>query len=282
MSDSFASQLSAFKKSLKKQSETLPSQRRVVKQPEISPMRAAIKRSANGASHEDPRSKRLKADMDSIANMPSSSLSIRMMQASDFIRACDRPVSIDELEQKMGQHVDSQLLKCLANVDRIKYDPMTKTLEYLSLHNIKTAENLLKVLENQPTFQGLSVKQLQDGWNGCLPTIQQLEADNRIIVYKTKKENSPRHIWLNVGGLQVEGRMDEEFYNMWAKVRVPQGPDLLKALEDNGMKPTSVDPDSIKSKKNAPIQQRKQKKPRRGKITNVHMKGILKDYSSKM
>ncbi|VEU21504.1 DEKNAAC102295 [Brettanomyces naardenensis] len=294
MSDSLASQLTAFKRSLKRASAVLPAQKRVVQSSakSRSPLRSAVKRSMN--DREDQKGKRARkadhsASSDSLSSMSSmapppagSSLSIRLMTASDFIKGSDRPVTIQDLEMHLNSRVDPQLLKCLANVDRIKYDPVNKTLEYLSLHNIKTAEDLLKVLENQPTFQGLSVKQLRDGWNGCLPTIAELEKENKIIVHKTKKENSPRHIWLNYGNIKVGDRMDVEFYDMWGKVEVPKGGDLVQALLDNGMKPTNVDPESLKNKKDAPIQQRKQKKPRRGKITNIHMKGILKDYSGRV
>jgi len=291
MPDTLASQLTAFKRSLKRASAALPAQRRIVKsQPDSTntPKKAGSKR--NGGDSSSQRRKRQKknflndplADFASMPLTAGSSLSIRLMTASDFIKGSDKPITIKELEQHMNITVDAQLLKCLSNVDRIKYDPVNKTLEYLSLHNIKTAEDLMKVLENQPTFQGLSVKQLRDGWNGCLPTIAKLEKENRIIVHKTKKENAPRHIWLNFENLKVGNRVDKEFYDMWEKVTVPKGPDLVKALLSNGMKPTNVDPESLKNKKDAPIQRRKQKKPRRGKITNIHMRGILKDYSGRV
>ncbi|QPG73451.1 hypothetical protein FOA43_000762 [Brettanomyces nanus] len=289
MPDSLASQLTAFKRSLKRASATLPAQRRTVN-PSPKSIRSTLKRSINDESNskrprkvDTPSSPDYKSvSVSSMIPAVGSNLSIRLMTASDFIKSSDRPVTIQELEQQMRSRVDPQLLKCLANVDRIKYDPVNKSLEYLSLHNIKTAEDLLKVLENQPTFQGLSVKQLRDGWNGCLSTITQLEKENKIIVHKTKKENAPRHIWLNYEQLEVGDRMDLEFYDLWSKVEVPKADDLVKALVDNGLKPTNVDPESLRNKKDAPIQQRKQKKPRRGKITNMHMKGILKDYSGRV
>lgn len=72
------------------------------------------------------------------------------------------------------------------------------------------------------------------------------------------------------------------FYEMWNAVHIPQHDDLVKLLLDNGLKPTNAEPESMKNKKIASVQERKQKKPRRGKITNVHMRGILKDYSGKL
>lgn len=285
MPDTLASQLTAFKRSLKRVSANMPVQRRTASKPRRRPSSSSKRASDEKATQ---KKKRQRKNTDSLSDYSGnsqdagSSLSIRLMTVSDFIKGSDKPVTIHELEQRMNIHMDPQLLKCLSNVDRIKYNPMNKTLEYLSLHNIKTADDLMKVLENQPTFQGLSVKQLRDGWNGCLPTISKLEKEKKIIVHKTKKENAPRHIWLNFENLQVGGRVDKEFYDMWGKVVVPKGTDLVKALIKNGMKPTNVDPESLKNKKPPPIQRRKQKKPRRGKITNIHMKGILKDYSSRV
>lgn len=248
-------------------------------------------------------------------------LTMKLMASSDYIKSKDRDVPVFELETSLGFKVDPQLLKCLSNVDRIQYNPETSSFQYLSLHNIKTGEDLLRVLRNQPAYAGLSVKQLKDGWNNCLATISKLEKENEIIVHKTKKDNSPRHIWLNFDKLPIRvynsvqtaqsweiitgqipssvssasngngsndsaanktKSLDMIFYEMWNAVHIPQHDDLVKLLLDNGLKPTNAEPESMKNKKIASVQERKQKKPRRGKITNVHMRGILKDYSGKL
>ena len=246
-------------------------------------------------------------------------LTMKLMASSDYIKSKDRDVPVFELETSLGFKVDPQLLKCLSNVDRIQYNPESSSFQYLSLHNIKTGEDLLRVLRNQPAYAGLSVKQLRDGWNNCLPTIARLEKEKEIIVHKTKKDNSPRHIWLNFDKLPIRvynsvqtvqsweiitgqipssvsaaanngngaadpaaKTLDMIFYEMWNAVNIPQHDDLVKLLLDNGLKPTNAEPESMKNKKIASVQERKQKKPRRGKITNVHMRGILKDYSGKL
>lgn len=244
-------------------------------------------------------------------------LTMKLMSSSDYIKSKDREVPVFELETSLGFKVDSQLLKCLSNVDRIQYNPATSSFQYLSLHNIKTGEDLLNVLRNQPAYIGLSVKQLKDGWNNCLPTLADLEKKNEIIIHKTKKDNSPRHIWLNfdklpirvyngvqsiqswqiVAGHLTHGSngvsstndaatkvksLDMIFYEMWNAVSIPNHEDLVKLLLENGLKPTNAESESNKSKKVASVKERKQKRTRRGKITNIHMKGILKDYSSKL
>ncbi|KAG0679239.1 hypothetical protein C6P40_004323 [Pichia californica] len=270
-------------------------------------------KAANGAGSVAEATKRTAAAQAAAAS-GQDNLTMKLMSSSDYIKSKDRDVPIFELETSLGFKVDNQLIKCLSNVDRIQYNPESSSFQYLSLHNIKTGEDLLRVLRNQPAYAGLSVKQLKDGWNNCLTTISKLEKENEIIVHKTKKDNSPRHIWLNFDKLPIRvyngvqniqnweiitgqvpalsqnntdglnnkpKSLDMIFYEMWNAVNIPQHDDLVKLLLDNGLKPTNAEPESMKSKKITSVQERKQKKPRRGKVTNLHMKGILKDYSSK-
>ncbi|GMG19877.1 unnamed protein product [Ambrosiozyma monospora] len=288
MADLFASQLNAFKKSIKSSASSIPGQRKSPSKANTLLKRNHAAISSDNHSDTPKPTKRLKTVPIVSSTIPESTggysaheLSLKLVSATDYIKTCDRPVTLDELSVHMKTQIDSQILNLISGLDRYHYNPQKKTLEYLSLHNIKTGEDLLKVLESQPTFQGLSVKQLKDGWNGCLDTIYKLEKQNKIIIHKTKKENAPRHIWLNIGQMKVGNVVDEEFYESWGKIKVPKGADeLTKVLLANNLKPTNVDPESIKDKKVAPVQQRRQKKPRRGKITNIHMKGILKNYSA--
>lgn len=344
MSDAFSAQLSAFKKSLKSTSD-LPQQRRVPLAATSAPAESPSKPSQNTSgvtgiqpsldTSSGPLVKKQKVGRDpsplpgdggklsGIAERAQLSaaaqaartanegnLTMKLMTSSDYIKSKDREVPIFELETSLGFKVDSALMKCLTNVDRIKYNPTTSSFVYLSLHNIKTGEDLLNVLKNQPAFTGLSVKQLRDGWNKCIPTLEQLEKENLIIVHKTKKDNSPRHIWLNLDHLPIRvyngvsslqnfemfvnqssntqvkeqtktKSLDVVFYEMWNDVHIPPHEELVKLLIANGLTPTNANREDKKTKKVKNVQERKQKRSRRSKITNIHMKGILKDYSSK-
>ena len=202
-------------------------------------------------------------------------LSTRLHLAVEYIKLQDAPVPISKLQGYLSFDISDTLLPLLKEIDRIKYDPANNTLEYMSLHNIGNAEDLLNFLRLQPTFKGTSVKELRDGWSGCLDAIAELEEENKIIVLRNKKENAPRLVWANLGG--EIGTVDEEFVEMWSKIRVPDRDSLYQALIDNSLKPTGADPHELKKKPQQ--QERKQRKARRGKITNTHMKGILKDYS---
>ncbi|KAF6069656.1 TFIIE beta subunit core domain family protein, partial [Candida albicans] len=154
------------------------------------------------------------------------------------------------------------LLPLLNEIDRVKYDESKGTLEYVSLHNIRSSDDLLEFLRRQTTFKGTSVKELKDGWAGCVAAIDELESQGKIL-------------WANNGG--ELGYIDTEFKDMWDQVKLPEPDVLYQKLLDQGLKPTGADPNLIK--KQPQQKEKKQKKARRGKITNTHMKGILKDYS---
>ncbi|OWB57253.1 hypothetical protein B5S28_g3188 [[Candida] boidinii] len=276
MSDSFASQLNAFKKSLKTSSITLPDQKRVIRQSsptaKPSPLREALKRKKEEDELKENPIKRNKHGL--------KPLSLRLEEAIDVIKKYDRPVLISDLSSIMAESVDSALIKCLKIANTISYDPVKKTVEYVSIYKIKSEEDLMRTLKSQTTFSGLSVKELKDGWHTCTQTLNKLEKENKIIIYKTKKDNAARHVWLNLDG-KIGDQVDYEFVDIWRKIRVPKGDDLIKLMIDNGLMPTNYDPEAIK-KKTAPVQERKQKKARKGKVTNIHMKGILRDYSSRV
>lgn len=202
-------------------------------------------------------------------------LSTRLHMAVEYIKQQDLPVTVAQVEGYLSLDIGNTLLPLLKEIDRIKYDESTNTLEYMSLHNIRSAEDLLNFLRLQPTFKGTSIKELRDGWSGCFEAIEALEEEGKIIVLRAKKDNSPRSVWANFGGELAT--VDEEFVELWKHTRIPDKDSLYQALVSNSLKPTGADPHDLKKKPQQ--QERKQKKARRGKITNTHMKGILKDYS---
>lgn len=208
-----------------------------------------------------------------------SHLSTKLLLAVDYIKERSKPVHIDALLSYLSLNNDEQkskLLSLIKNLDKIQYDPNENTLEYVSIHNIKNKDELLNYLREQPTFKGISVKELKDGWNDCIQSINELENEDKILVLRTKKDNHPRLVWANVGG--ELGGVDDEFVKAWQNVKLPDRSELPGLLNKRGLKPASVDPATVKSAtNNEPTKKRKQRK---GKITNTHMTGILKDYSN--
>ncbi|KAA8903414.1 hypothetical protein TRICI_005704 [Trichomonascus ciferrii] len=200
--------------------------------------------------------------------------STQLVHAVEYIKRQGKAVKLSDVEGYLSFPIQP-LIPLLRNIDRIKLNEKEQTAQYVSVYNIYSAEDLLRYLHTQNTYQGVSVKQLKDGWNGCLDAVEQLEKEQKILVLRTKKENIPRFVWANKGG--PLGGIDEAFTSLWATSKVPSSSELPGELEKAGLKPTSVDPATIK-KAVKPTEERKQKKPRRGKITNTHLKGVLKDY----
>lgn len=271
MSD-LSSQLSAFKNRIRNGSSVsirrAVTPKPVVKAPEVPPT------PKRGGEAQD-LAQAIKRQKQNDSALSGAHLSTRLHLAVEYIKQQDAPVPISKLQAYLAFDISDTLLPLLKEIDRIKYDAANGTLEYMSLHNINNAEDLLNFLRLQPTFKGTSVKELRDGWSGCLEAIAELEEENKVLVLRNKKENAPRLVWANLGG--EIGTVDEEYVDMWYKIRVPDRDSLYQALIDNSLKPTGADPHEIKKKPQQ--QERKQRKARRGKITNTHMKGILKDYS---
>lgn len=203
-------------------------------------------------------------------------LTMKLVATTDYLRQLGRPVAVKDFEMSMGFKLDEQLRRLIATLERVSLDQQGQTLVYVPLHNIKSGTDLLRVLETQRVFAGLSVKQLKDGWPECLDEITALEQQHRIIVYRTKKDQSPRHVWLNSDRLPLRAHEDPQLTALWNSVEVPGT--LVDTLVKNGLKPTSVQPESLKGNQ-MPVRQQRRKKVRRGKITNLHMRGVLKDYS---
>ncbi|RLV94556.1 Transcription initiation factor IIE subunit beta [Spathaspora sp. JA1] len=284
MSD-LSAQLSAFKNKIKSGPSVTAARKPVLNvapSPISSPVKkngdttnGVVKRSTNSSDSMTEVLKRQKLSSNAMSEMSGSHLSTQLHLAVEFIKEHDAPLPVSKLQNYLSFDITHTLLPLLREIDRIKYDANNGTLEYVSLHNIRNADDLLEFLRRQTTFKGTSVKDLRDGWAGCLTAINELEAENKILVLRNKKENAPRLVWANAGG--ELGTISDEFKDMWIKVKLPEPDALYQSLLDQGLKPTGADPSLIKKKPQQ--QEKKQKKARRGRITNVHMKGILKDYT---
>ncbi|KAI3402782.1 tfa2 [Candida oxycetoniae] len=281
MSD-LSAQLSAFKNKIKSGPSVAVARKPIVAKPPVSETSSnGIKNNANitGANKRstptDSVTEFFKRQKTSLNETSGAHLSTQLHLAVEFLKEQDHPVSISHLHNNLNFDVENTLLPLLKEIDRVKFDESKRTLEYVSLHNIKSADDLLEFLRKQTTFKGISVKELRDGWAGCLQAIDELESENKILVLRNKKENAPRLVWANAGG--ELGSVSDEFKEMWVDVKLPEPDALYQELIDQGLKPTGADPALLNKKPQQ--QEKKQKKTRRGKITNTHMKGILKDYS---
>jgi transcription initiation factor TFIIE subunit beta len=163
--------------------------------------------------------------------------------------------------------------------EKVNYDPKGAngegTFSFRPLHNIRTAEQLLQKLQSQTTAAGMSVRELREGWPNVEDTINQLEKEGKLLVTRNKKDDHAKMVWANDPSLVHH--FDDEFRQIWEKIKVPDQQKVAEELEKAGIMPTSKN----KIVKPRPkFEQKKVKKPRRsGKTTNTHMMGVLRDYS---
>ena len=102
-----------------------------------------------------------------------------------------------------------------------------------------------------------------------------LEQQGQVLVIRGKKDGVARMVWYNDSKLNVN--ISEEFKDMYHGLKVPEAGDLPGELEKVGMTPASVDPRGIK--RIVVEKDKKKGRRRRGKVTNTHLVGILRDYN---
>ncbi|CCF59093.1 hypothetical protein KAFR_0G00600 [Kazachstania africana CBS 2517] len=212
------------------------------------------------------------------SNISKSHDSSKLLWATEYIQKKGKPVLLNELMDYLSLKPNDKVLELLKKLEKIQFDAKKNTFKYISTYDVHSASELLALLRSQVTFKGISCKELKDGWPQCDETINQLEEENKILVLRTKKDKTPRFVWYNNGG--DLDRIDEEFVKTWENIQLPQFAELPRKLQDLGLKPASVDPATIK-RQTAKVEVKK-KRQRKGKITNTHMAGILKDYSHKV
>ncbi|KAF3908598.1 hypothetical protein ABW21_db0209822 [Orbilia brochopaga] len=200
----------------------------------------------------------------------------QVLHLVEHLKAAEVPLTRAQLEEFLQKPLDNTMIQVLRSHDKLVFNESTDTYAFKPLHNIRSAQQLLTHLQAGTTAQGLSVKELKDGWAGALQTIDELEATKDILVTRTKKDGQARMVWINDKSLNV--KIDDEFKNIWEKIVIPPAPELPGELERAGLKPTSVDPATIKNAMQKDTS-KKTKKPRRGRITNTHLAGMLRDYN---
>jgi transcription initiation factor TFIIE subunit beta len=221
-----------------------------------------------------------------------NSLLAQMTYVIDWLKQKDEPKTVHEiLEYISGRNKSQEEQEEFANFVRnnphIQWipDPSLSEQTWRSgtyLHrplipNVKTKTQLLGYLQKRVDAQGVSVKDLKDGWADCEAAIDDLEREHRVLVVRWKKDNHPKTVWINDASLVHP--VDPEFQTMWHKVEVPGVDMIVQRLSAVGQKPTSEDP-RLKMIATPKVEKKKKRATRRqGKATNTHMEHLLKDYS---
>jgi transcription initiation factor TFIIE subunit beta len=200
----------------------------------------------------------------------------QLTYAVDYLKKQPEPIPDEKIASYLSTTMTPALKHLLQNDPRVAYHQDTDLYEFRPLHNIRNASSLVAVLATQSTGAGLAVKELKDGYPNIEEDLGALETQGHVLVIRGKKDGVPRMVWYNDAKLNVT--ISEEFKEMYHGLKVPEAGDLPRELEKVGMTPASVDPRSIKR---VVVEKEKKKKGRRrGKITNTHLMGMLREYNN--
>ncbi|KAK1068882.1 hypothetical protein LTR74_005338 [Friedmanniomyces endolithicus] len=168
-----------------------------------------------------------------------------------------------------------------------------ESFRYKPLHSVTNGEELRDYLARLETAQGVPVKELKDGWPDCC-----------ILVSRSKKDGTPHRVYPDnpryhittappnsstkttkaaesssaAAALQEVVKISPDFQAFYSNIRLPANDNDLRAeLEKAGLTPTSA----VREVSKGPLKKKERKRVDRknAKKTNVHLAGLLKDYS---
>ncbi|KAG4301674.1 hypothetical protein PCK1_002159 [Pneumocystis canis] len=206
-------------------------------------------------------------------------LQSQLYYALEYLKKCETPKTSKEISSYLSMPLTTEFIDRLQTNERIEYDPHKDTYYFKPIYNIRSAASLVAFLNSSVTAVGVLVKDLKEGWSGAIDEIERLEKDGQILVLRTKKDGFAKSVWPN----HSEGQesVDDEFKTIWHSLTIPSPSDLPRELEKVGLKPTSIDPATIKKiPVTTNLQKHKKRRNHRGRITNTHLNS-LKDYSDR-
>lgn len=221
---------------------------------------------------------------------PTTNLEIlaQMRVAEKYLQDKGKPCTFTEIVNYLSiQNADEVTLRTFAAVmkrnmpdDKIKYNPPATsngegTYEYNPTYPIRNKEDLTAYLQNQTHAIGIKVEELKDGWKDCAPIIDNMGGTGELLV-TYDKQRKPRVIWQDDKTLANE--IPSDIFAEWHAIRIPDDTEELRnKLLAAGQIPSSAARKVVAAKTG----KTKRKAARRGgRTTNVHMQGILKDYSN--
>lgn len=294
-------QISAFKSNLTSSSNKISSKRTALVPPKSTPSPAPLSQKATSTKQASTSAKqtssstkqdlkRKRPDQGNVVySQPADTgtgrnIMTQVTYAIEYLKTKGTPQTLTDLISYLSlQQAENEYKRTigtiLKNHEKVEYlvkrDGGEGTFSFRPVHNIRSGERLLGHLQTQPTAQGLNVRELRDGWPGAEEAINQLEAEGRLLVTRNKKDNHAKMVWPNDPSLAVY--IDDEFQTIWSRIKLPEAGALADDLEKAGLTPANKSR-GIKVKPKMPEKPKKQ--PRRnGKTTNVHMQGVLRDYS---
>ncbi|KAI0120464.1 hypothetical protein F4776DRAFT_235744 [Hypoxylon sp. NC0597] len=223
-----------------------------------------------------------------------SSLMTNLTYAVDFLKAKGTPKSLQAiLDHLTLQHAPEEQQKRFAQAmqqfARIQWNmpPKAKptdwhvgTYEFRPmLPGVNSKDTLLEYLQSKKDAGATEVKQIKDGWPDCDEAILELEKEHKILTVRTKKEQTPRYIWIDNPNLHHH--VDDEFRAMWFKEPLPSADEMPRRLKALGQKATSGDPKkNLNAGQKAPPKRKKASRVQK-KFENEHMRSIFDQHKRK-
>ena len=281
-------QLSAFKSSVVSSSSKISNKRAALSQPTSAPSPAASQSSSK------QELKRKRNDEPAIVySQPADTgtgneLMTRVTYVVDYLKTKNKPHKLEDLLSYLSvpaydKDTRRGLVAVLRRHPKVAFDPKAfdgkGAYVFKPKHDIRTKDQLLRVLQAQPTAHGLPVKELLEGWPSAEEEIRELEDQNKVLVIRNKKDGHAKAVWPDDPSLTIP--MDAEFRDIWHKAKIPDAEAVIKDLTAHDLLPTNKN--KVDEKKKVKTESnKKRKKPRKNtRIVNQHMGHILRDYSNK-
>jgi transcription initiation factor TFIIE subunit beta len=213
------------------------------------------------------------------------------------LRSKQGPETFDEIVRYLSLPVDlkspaglRKFKQALQTHHRLQYIAATPaggkdSFKYRPIHAVTNSDELREYLSRLDTGAGVSVRELKDGWPDCVPSIEKLEREGWVLLTRNKKDGTPKAVYpdnpayhLTNPATNAIARPDDDFVQFWSRVKLPPNEnDIRTELERAGLTPTSA----VKEVKKVDMRKKERKRGERKntKKTNVHMVGVLKDYS---
>ncbi|KAJ5190275.1 uncharacterized protein N7498_009260 [Penicillium cinerascens] len=283
-------QLKSFNASVMESANRMPQQRRMANNGPASATSSQVPSSVpTPSSTADPKKKR--HDVDIVYSQPANTgtgkdIMTQVLFAIEHMKTKGMPLKFADIVSYLSlQHRANDpgyvqaLRRILQKHEKVDFDPSGAggegTFSFRPPHNVRNPEQLLRKLQSQTTATGMSVRELREGWPNVEDAINQMEKEGKLLVTRNKKDDHAKMIWANDPSL-IE-HFDDEFKQIWDKIKIPDPQAVKEALEKAGITPTNK---NKVVKPRVKVEAKKTKKPRRsGKTTNTHMMGILRDYS---
>jgi transcription initiation factor TFIIE subunit beta len=215
----------------------------------------------------------------------------------DFLKAKRTPKTLQEILDHLTLHnLPENQQKLFVNLmhkhSRIDYIPAPKTAtkgaggeqpwragKYqfkAKIPGVHDKVTLLSYLQQKIDASSLSVKDLKDGWPDCDQAITELEAEHKILVVRTKKDNHAKFVWLD--DPRLSHTVDPEFLSMWHSIELPAADEMVRKLQAIGQKPASDPPQNNAKTTSKAAKKRKSTRPPKHQ-SNTHMQHLMLDFS---